>query len=105
MTTNTSAPVVDLALLLNQKKADILRLAAQYGARNLRLFGSVARHESGLESDIDFLVEFESGRTLFDHIGLIQGLEDLLGRKVDVVTEKSLHLLIRDEVLAEAVAL
>ncbi len=75
------------------------------GARNVRLFGSVARGEARPDSDIDVLVEFESGRTLLDRIGMIQDLEDLLGCKVDVVTEKALHRYIRQQVIAQAVPL
>jgi predicted nucleotidyltransferase len=89
--------------LLKDKRADILRLAAQHGAYNVRVFGSVARGEPGPNSDIDVLVEFEPGRTLLDRIGLIQDLEDLLGRKVDVVTEKALHRSMRQQVLQQAV--
>jgi uncharacterized protein len=91
--------------LVKEKRTDILRLAAQHGARNVRLFGSVARGEARPDSDIDVLVEFEPGRTLLDRIGLMQDLEDLLGRKVDVVTEKALHRMIRQQVLEQAVSL
>ena len=91
--------------LIKAKRADILRLATQHGARNVRVFGSVARGEAGPDSDIDVLVEFEPGRTLLDRIGLMQDLEDLLGRKVDVVTEKALHRMIRQQVLEQAVQL
>ena len=91
--------------LITAKRADILRLAAQHGARNVRVFGSVARGEARPDSDIDVLVEFEPGRTLLDRIGLMQDLEDLLGRKVDVVTEKALHRMIRQQVLEQAVQL
>jgi hypothetical protein len=91
--------------LVKEKRADILRIAAQHGARNVRLFGSVARGEARPDSDIDVLVEFEPGRTLLDRIGLMQDLEDLLGCKVDVVTEKGLHRMIRQQVLEQAVQL
>jgi len=91
--------------LIKEKRADILRIAAQHGARNVRVFGSVARGEARPDSDIDVLVEFEPGRTLLDRIGLMQDLEDLLGRKVDVVTEKALHRMIRQQVLDQAVQL
>ena len=87
---------------LKQKRTEILRLAQQHGARNLRVFGSVARGEAGPQSDIDSIVELEKGRGLFDHIGLTQDLEDLLGRKVEVVTDRALHWYIRDRVLPEA---
>ncbi len=65
--------------------------AAKHGAHNLRVFGSVARGEARPESDLDILVEMEPGRSLMDHIALMQDLEDLLQRKVDVVSEKALH--------------
>ena len=88
--------------LVQQRRADILRLAAEHGARNVRVFGSFARGESRSDSDLDLLVELEDGRTLLDQIALLQDLEDLLGRKVDVVTERGQHRLIRERVLREA---
>ncbi len=91
--------------LLQDKREEILQLAARHGALNLRVFGSVARGEAGPESDVDFLVELEPGRTLFDLGGLLMDLQDLLGRSVDVVTVKGLHWYIRDRVLKEAVPL
>jgi predicted nucleotidyltransferase len=69
----------------------------------VRIFGSVARGETGPESDVDFLVEMEEGRSLFDMGGLLMELQNLLGCKVDVVTEKGLRPRIRNEVLQEAV--
>jgi predicted nucleotidyltransferase len=86
-------------------RAEILGIAAKYGAYNLRVFGSVARGEATPDSDIDFLVELESQRTLLDQIALMQSLEQLLGRKVDVTEPETLHELIRDKVLREAVML
>ena len=88
--------------LVQQRRADILRLAAEHGARNVRVFGSFARGESRSDSDLDLLVELEDGRTLLDQIALLQDLEDLLGRKVDVVTERALHRLIHERILREA---
>jgi len=88
--------------LLKAKRQEILAIAARHGARNLRVFGSVARGEAGPESDIDILVEMDSGKSLLDHVALMQDLEDLLQRKVDVVSEKALHWHIRERVLAEA---
>jgi len=87
------------------KRDDILRVAARHGARKVRVFGSVARGEADETSDIDFLVELEPGRTLFDLGGLLMDLRDLLGRDVDVVTERGLKTRIRNRVLQEAVAL
>ncbi len=69
---------------------------------NVRIFGSVARGEDDDNSDIDFLVEFSPGRSLFDLINFKLELEDLLGRSVDIVTKKSLHPLIRDSVIESA---
>ncbi len=91
--------------LLKAKRGEILRIAARHGAYNVRVFGSVARGEAGPESDVDLLVEVEEGRSLFDLVGLWQELEDLLGRKVDVVEPEGLHWYIRARVLNEAVPL
>jgi predicted nucleotidyltransferase len=91
--------------LLKSKRQEILAIAARHGARNVRVFGSVARGEAGPDSDLDILVEMEPGASLMDHIALMQDLEDLLGRKVDVVSDKALHWYIRDRVLAEATPL
>ena len=91
--------------LLQNQRAVILRIAASHGAHHIRVFGSVARGDATPTSDIDLLVELEPGRSLLDHVALKQDLEDLLGRKVDVMTDKSLHWYVRDRVLAEAVPL
>lgn len=91
--------------MLKQKRDEILRIAQQHGAKNLRVFGSVARDETHAGSDIDLLVEFEHDRSLFDHVALIHDLEDLLDCRVDVVTDQSLHWSIRDKILTEAVTL
>ncbi len=96
---------MDIAELLEKKKGEILRIAARHGARNVRVFGSVARGEARLDSDVDFLVEVGPGRTPFFPGGLIADLEDLLGKKVQVVTQEDLHWYIRDRVLEEALPL
>ena len=89
-----------------KEKAPALRnIAARHGARNIRIFGSVARNEADSESDIDFLVDMEPGRSLFDLGGLYMDLRNLLGRDIDVVTEQGLRERIRDRVLKEAVPL
>ncbi len=84
-------------------RAEILRIAAQHGAYNVRVFGSVARHDAGEESDIDFLVIMERGRTLLDMGGLLAELEELLGCSVDIVTEGGVRGNFRDAVLRDAI--
>ncbi|MBC7084184.1 MAG: nucleotidyltransferase family protein [Firmicutes bacterium] len=86
-----------------EKRDEILRICAKYGARNIRIFGSLARGEADELSDIDFLVELEPGRSLLDLGGLQYELEALLQCRVDVVTERGLKRRIRERVLREAV--
>lgn len=92
-----------LGELLKAKRREILEIAAKHGARNVRVFGSVARGEADSVSDIDFLVEMEPGRSLLDLGGLQAELEAYLGCPVDVVTEKGLKARIRPRILNEAV--
>lgn len=87
------------------RRKEILRIATRHGAHNVRLFGSVVRGEAAADSDVDFLVRLDDDRSLMDHIALIRELEDLLGCRVDVVTEDALHRVIRARVLAEGVPL
>jgi len=96
---------MDLGGLVKEKRGEILRIAARYGASNVRVFGSVARGEAGPESDVDFLIELEPGRTLFDLGGFLYEVRELLGVSVDVVTEKGLKERVRPRVLKEAVPL
>jgi predicted nucleotidyltransferase len=91
--------------VLRKKRRQILRLAAKYGARNVRVFGSVARGEADAKSDIDLMVDLDRGRSLFDLGGFLMDVQELLGRKVDVVTERGIHDRIRDRVLREAIPL
>lgn len=95
---------MDLEKLLKRKRKEILRLCTKYGARNVRIFGSVARGEADEGSDIDFLVEMEPGRSLLDLGGLQYELEALLGCRVDVVTVRGLKPRIRERILREAVS-
>ena len=91
--------------LLQARRSEIRRIAASHGANNLRVFGSSARGEETPDSDIDLLIELEHGRSLLDIVALKQDLEDLLSRKVDVVTDRAISPYIRDAVLSEAVEL
>ena len=87
------------------RRGEILQIAARHGARNVRIFGSVASGKTTGDSDLDILVRLDDDRSLLDHIALMQDLEDLLGCHVDVVEDRALHRLIRDRVLSEAVQL
>lgn len=89
--------------VIGPKRAEVLRLATRYGARDVRVFGSIARREGTLASDIDLLVTPTGHR--FDLIGLQVALRNLLGRKVDVVPEQALHWFVQPQVIAEAVPL
>jgi predicted nucleotidyltransferase len=88
---------------LREKQEDIMRIAESNGARNLKVFGSVARGEEGPESDIDLLVEMEPERNLLDMGRLLMDLQDFLGCKVNIVGPEGLHWYIRKKVLSEAV--
>jgi predicted nucleotidyltransferase len=88
--------------VVQQKKKEILAVAHAHGLINVRVFGSVARGEDTPRSDIDFLVDLEKGRTLLDLGGAFVKLQELLGRKVDIVTERGLHWYLREKILKEA---
>jgi hypothetical protein len=90
---------------LQHNRQAILEIAQRHGAHDVRLFGSVARGESTQSSDVDILVRFDPDRSLFDHGGLIADLEELLGVKVDVVSEAGMRERFRERVLGEAVPL
>jgi predicted nucleotidyltransferase len=90
---------------IDQYRKMIRETASRYGARNVRVFGSVVRSEAGPDSDVDLLISLEEGRSLLDLVALKQELEEELGRPVDVVTERSLSPHLRSRVLGEAVAL
>ncbi len=96
---------MNAAKSLKAKREEILRIATHHGARNLRVFGSVARGDAGADSDLDLLVDMDPGRSLFDMGGLLMDLQDLLGCTVDIVSERGLRPRIRDRVLSEAVPL
>lgn len=90
---------------LQEKREEILKIAAKHGACNVRIFGSVARGEADINSDIDFLIDLGENRSPWFPVRLIRDLENLLYRKVDVVTENGLKERIRQRVLQEAIKL
>ena len=90
---------------LKQHRENILRTAERHGARRVRIFGSFAREQARSDSDIDLLVKMDPDRSFLDRVALIQDLEDLTGRRVDVINEKALHWYIRDRIFEEAIAL
>jgi predicted nucleotidyltransferase len=91
--------------LLNRHREAILDIAQRYGAQDVRIFGSVARGDTSKFSDLDLIVRFEPGRSLFDHGRLLMDLQDLLGIKVDVISEGGLRPRFRRQVMKEAVSL
>ena len=96
--------MVTLDTIRREKRTEIVRLGDLYGARNIRVFGSVARGDNSAASDVDLLVDMDQGRSLFDLAGLVADLQDLLGVRVDVVTIGGLRYL-RRQILAEAIAI
>jgi predicted nucleotidyltransferase len=91
--------------VLQEHRKEILDLAVKHGATDVRVFGSAARGDADERSDIDFLVRMMPGRSLFDLGALLMDLQDLLGRRVDVVTERGLRPRMRERVLRDAVRL
>jgi len=90
---------------LQQQKEEILAIANRHHADNVRLFGSVARGEDRPDSDVDFLVDFQPGSTLFDQAALIDALSTKLGRKVDVISSRALNRHLAGKIQKEAVTL
>jgi predicted nucleotidyltransferase len=96
--------LVAMSLLetVHERKEEIQELASKHGAGNVRIFGRAARGEDHAGSDLDFLIDIVGPTSSWFPSGLALDLEDLLGRRVDVVTEKSLHWVLREKVLREA---
>jgi len=93
---------MDIKELRQNYRNDILKIADKYGAENIRVFGSTIRGDSKKNSDIDFLVHYKQDADLFDVVGLKDSLEELLGKKVDIVSDRTIFWYIRDKVLKEA---
>ena len=91
--------------LLESRRNEILNLAATYGAKNIRVFGSAARGEGGPASDVDLLGDMEKGRNLLDLAGFWQDVEELLGCRVDVITDGGISPYLRERIYAEAIPL
>jgi predicted nucleotidyltransferase len=91
--------------VLQEKRELILKVASNHGIYNVRIFGSVSRLEDDPYSDLDLLVDFEEGRSLFDLIRFKQEVEDLINIKVDVVTENSIHWSMKEDILNGAIQL
>ena len=91
--------------LLESRRNEILDLVGRYGAKNVRIFGSAARGEGGPASDVDLMVDMEKGRNLLDLVGFWQDLEELLGRRVDVITDGGMSPYLRERIYAEALPL
>jgi len=96
---------MNIEQILHKKRDEICRIAAKHGAHNIRIFGSVVRGEAGPDSDIDFLIDAGPTTSSWFPAGLILDLQEILGRPVEVVTEKALNPYIREHVLREAVPL
>lgn len=87
---------------LQTRRDDILNVARHWGASDVRVFGSVARNDTGHQSDVDFLVRFDTDRSLLDHGGLLMDLQDLLGCPVDLVSEEAMRPRLRERIVREA---
>ena len=93
---------MSIKYFLLKHRDEIIQISHQYGANNIRIFGSVAKGQDGPDSDVDFLVDLETGRSLLDLGGLSVKLQQFIGRKVDIVTEKGLHWYIKNRILEES---
>ncbi len=88
--------------LIESHRAEIREIAARYGIERVRIFGSMARDDANTDSDVDLLVSLPRGKSGLALGGLLMDVQDLLNRRVDVVTEGGLHPALRDRVLREA---
>ena len=98
---NTSKKILTLESI-RKKRNEIKQITSQHGAHHIRVFGSIANHTSNANSDVDFLIDLDKGRSLIDLGGLKMDLQKLLGCKVDLVTENGLHWYLKEKILQEA---
>ncbi len=94
---------LSISKFIQDRKEQIMQITSRHGVKSIKIFGSVARKEENKDSDIDFLVVFEEGRTLFDLIALKNELEKFFNRRVDIVTKDSIHHSIRESIQREVV--
>ncbi len=94
-----------LSTLITNNREAIKEIARRYNASNIRVFGSMARGDAGPDSDVDILADLDANTSLLDRIALTQEIEDLLGRKIDLVTPDKLHRVIKDKIIKEAVSI
>jgi len=94
-----------LNTLITKNRNAIKEIARRYNATNIRIFGSMARGDASPDSDVDILADLDTNTSLLDRIALSQEIEDLLGRKIDLVTPDKLHRIIKDKIIKEAVSL
>ncbi len=101
----SDSPGLGIETIIGDKREQILQLASRYGATNVRVFGSVARGDAQPDSDLDLLVNFHESIALRDMIRLTNGLQALLGRRVEVVNEADLREELRPYILREAISI
>ena len=97
--------IMKLGPFIRERRENILKIAKDHGATNIKIFGSYARGDEQPGSDLDLLIELEPGRSLLDIIAIKQDIEDMINRRVDVVTARALSPYIREEIIKEAIAL
>ncbi len=95
-------PSMDIAKKIQSHRDQILKLGSQYGASNIRIFGSISRDEGKPTSDLDIIVTLDPGHTLLDLGGFLMDIQEILGIHVDIVTDDSLHPLLKEGILREA---
>ncbi len=91
--------------LITRNREAIIKIAQRNNAVNIRVFGSMVRGDAESDSDVDLLADLDINTSLLDRIAITQEIEDLLGRKIDLVTPDKLHRVIKDRVMKESIPL